>query len=73
MKTPARHMANKGVSSYEHLMDSARAAHHGSKNSEPHSASGGTAPGPGSVMAPGVNNFTGGGQMGNPAQAESSM
>lgn len=73
MKTPARHMANKGVSSYEHLMDTARAAHHGSKNSEPHSASGGSAPGPGAQMAGNIHNFSGGGQMGSPAQAESSM
>lgn len=60
MKSPAGHMANKGVSSYEHMMDSPRAAHHGSKNSEPHSASGGTAPGPGNVMAnKGLHNFKG--------------
>ncbi len=35
MKSPGAQMANKGVSSYEHMMDSPRAAHHGSKNSNP--------------------------------------
>jgi|SRR5882672_1586528 len=62
MKTPSNHMANKGVSSYEHHMDSARPAHMGSKNSEPHSMSGGSAPGPGAHMAPtSLHNFSGGG------------
>lgn len=35
MKTPSGQMANKGIESYEHMMDSARPAHHGSKNSAP--------------------------------------
>lgn len=66
-------MANTGVSSYEHMMDSPRAAHHGSKNSEAHAASGGTAPGPGSEMASsGTHNFRGHGHMGTIAQAKSS-
>lgn len=38
MKTPGAQMANKGVSSYEHMMDSPRAAHHGSKHSAPPNA-----------------------------------
>lgn len=74
MKSPAGHMANHGVSSYEHMMDSARPAHMGSKNSEAHSMSGGSAPGPGAHMAPtGLHNFAGHGHMGTVAKAKSSM
>lgn len=59
MKSPAGHMANKNVNSYEHMMDSPRAAHHGSKNSEAHSMSGGNAAGPAGNMAPsGLHNAT---------------
>jgi hypothetical protein len=61
MKSPAGHNANTGVSSYEHLMDTARAAHHGSKNSEPHAMSGGSAPGMSEgPMHGGIHNFSGG-------------
>lgn len=38
LKSPGAQMANKGVSSYEHHMDSARPAHMGSKNSNPPNA-----------------------------------
>lgn len=59
MKNPAGQMANKGVSSYEHLMDTARAAHHGSKNSEPHARTGGSAPGMSEGPMANADNFSG--------------
>ena len=61
MKSPAGHMANKGVSSYEHHMQpTPQPAHMGSKNSEPHNMTGGHAGGPAGTMAPSsLHNFQG--------------
>ena len=74
MKSPAGHMANHGVSSYEHMMDSPRPAHMGSKNSEPHSMSGGSAPGPaGNMASSSTHNFGSTSHMGNVAKSKSSM
>lgn len=58
LKSPGAQMANKGVSSYEHHMDSPRAAHHGSKNSNPPNAAKGENAGLGSTgMHPSADNF----------------
>lgn len=66
-------MANKGVSSYEHMMGTERRAHEGSQ-SQSHSASGGTAPGPGSEMAPSsTHNYSAGGMKEGPPHNGSSV
>lgn len=60
MKSPGAQMANKGVSSYEHHMDSASPAHLGSKHSNPPNAAKGENAGLAEPGHMGLHNYPGG-------------
>jgi len=64
MKQPSAQMANKGISSYEHLLGSARRAHEGSQSHHPNSEKGANA-GLGTGTMTSADNFRGNGGMHN--------
>jgi hypothetical protein len=57
MKKPSAQMGNKGVSSYEHMQGTARAAHHGSQSTPPMSEKGENASLGSSTAEGGVHNL----------------
>jgi hypothetical protein len=57
MKKPSAQMANKGVSSYEHMQGSPRKSHEGSQSSSPMSEKGENSSLGSSTMEGGVHNL----------------